>query len=260
MHQNAPWVQVAGRTETQQVRSLRSEEKNATNGAYSRRSAASAFILVEVSAHAGLGLGTTCCFKFHMGSRPTSYLKSACTGAQQSQTRWVQSERGGGGGIRSGPLVGKVAMSPLPSRGAPTLQSGGQNQKWPTCGQSGYITPPPNKMDSQGGKHSNLRLERCSFTHPFPPNGGSILPNGTPHQGTARARKNFGLRQVPGTNWFGDGGQGFSRLRLPCPPPPPPTTLLPDLVPQEMAKCPAQGDIRHVGRRKRGGIRGVPTI
>ena len=51
------------------------------------------------------------------------------------------SERGGGGGFRSGPLVGKVATSPLPSRGSPPLQSGGQNQKWPTSGQGGYVTP-----------------------------------------------------------------------------------------------------------------------
>ena len=72
--------------------------------------------------------------------------------------------------IRSGPLVGKVATSTLPSRGSPPLQSGGtksevahlwarwlrnpcrvgdphrfragvQNQKWPTCGQGGYVTP-----------------------------------------------------------------------------------------------------------------------
>ena len=46
-----------------------------------------------------------------------------------------------GGGIRSGPQVGKVATSPLPYRGAPPLQSGGQNQKWPTSGQIGYLTP-----------------------------------------------------------------------------------------------------------------------
>ena len=46
-----------------------------------------------------------------------------------------------GGKVRSGPLVGKVAMPPLPSRGSPPLQSGGQNQKWPTCGQGGYIPP-----------------------------------------------------------------------------------------------------------------------
>ena len=49
--------------------------------------------------------------------------------------------RAGGGGIRSGPQVGKVATSPLPSRGSPPLQSGRQNQKWPTCGQCGYLTP-----------------------------------------------------------------------------------------------------------------------
>ena len=47
----------------------------------------------------------------------------------------------GSGKIRSGPLVGKMATSPLPSRGSPPLQSGGQNQKWPTCGQNGYVTP-----------------------------------------------------------------------------------------------------------------------
>ena len=46
-----------------------------------------------------------------------------------------------GGEIRSGPQVGKLATSPLPYRGAPPLQSGGQNQKWPTCGQIGYLTP-----------------------------------------------------------------------------------------------------------------------
>ena len=28
----------------------------------------------------------------------------------------------------------------MPPRGSPPLQSGGQNQKWPTCGQGGYLT------------------------------------------------------------------------------------------------------------------------
>ena len=37
--------------------------------------------------------------------------------------------------------MGKVATSPLPPRGSPPLQSGGQNQKWPTSGQASYITP-----------------------------------------------------------------------------------------------------------------------
>ena len=46
-----------------------------------------------------------------------------------------------GGKIRSGPQMGKVATSPLPPRGSPPLESGGQNQKWPINGQGGYITP-----------------------------------------------------------------------------------------------------------------------
>ena len=46
-----------------------------------------------------------------------------------------------GGKIRSGPLVGKMATPPLPSRGSPPLQSGGQNQTWPTCEQNCYVTP-----------------------------------------------------------------------------------------------------------------------
>ena len=43
--------------------------------------------------------------------------------------------------IRCGPQVGMVATSLLPIRGSPTLQSGEQNQKWPTSVVSGYITP-----------------------------------------------------------------------------------------------------------------------
>ena len=46
-----------------------------------------------------------------------------------------------GGKIRSGPQVGKLATSPVPYRRSSLLQSGGQNQKWPTSGQSGYLTP-----------------------------------------------------------------------------------------------------------------------
>ena len=29
----------------------------------------------------------------------------------------------------------------LPPKGSPPLQSGGQNHRWPTSGQGGYITP-----------------------------------------------------------------------------------------------------------------------
>ena len=90
------------------------------------------------------------------------YLTPAVSGIPNASER--------GDKIRSGPLVGKVATSPLPSRGSPSLQSGGtksevahlwakwlrhpcrlgdphrfraggQSQKWPTCGQGGYVTP-----------------------------------------------------------------------------------------------------------------------
>ena len=43
--------------------------------------------------------------------------------------------------IRSARQVGRLATSPLPTEGSPTLQSGGQNQKWPTVGRIGYVTP-----------------------------------------------------------------------------------------------------------------------
>ena len=60
--------------------------------------------------------------------------------------------RAGGGGIRSGPLMGKVATSPLPSPGSPPLQSGGQNQKWPTYGRSGYVTPAISGIPTASGR------------------------------------------------------------------------------------------------------------
>ena len=96
---------------------------------------------------------------------PTSgrngYLTPAVSGIPTASTRGVKSELAhkwakwlphpcrigdphrfkAGGKIRSGPQVGKVATSPLPYRGSPPLQSGGQNQKWPTSGRNGYLTP-----------------------------------------------------------------------------------------------------------------------
>ena len=64
----------------------------------------------------------------------SGYLTPAVSGIPTAAER--------GGNIRSGPQVGKVATSPLPSRGSPPLQiGGGGDQKWPTCGQSSYVTP-----------------------------------------------------------------------------------------------------------------------
>ena len=112
--------------------------------------------------------------------RPTSgqsgYLTPAVSGIPTASERGVKSEVAhkwakwlphpcrigdphhfrAGGKIRSGPQVGKVATSPLPYRGSPPLQSGGQNQKWPTSGQSGNLTPAvsgiPNASERGGGK------------------------------------------------------------------------------------------------------------
>ena len=41
--------------------------------------------------------------------------------------------------LYTNPQVGILATSPLPSRGSPMLQCGGENQPLPTSGQMGYI-------------------------------------------------------------------------------------------------------------------------
>ena len=74
-----------------------------------------------------------------------------------------------GAKVRSGPLVGKVAMSPRPSGGSPPLQSGGQNQKWPTCGQSGYVTPAVSSIpitSERGAKSEVAHLRAKWLRHP----------------------------------------------------------------------------------------------
>ena len=72
-----------------------------------------------------------------------------------------------GGKIRSGPLVGKVATSPLPPRGSPPPQSGGRNQKWSTCGQGGYVTPAasPIPSASKRGTKSEVALLWARWLH-----------------------------------------------------------------------------------------------
>ena len=84
-----------------------------------------------------------------------------------------------GGEIRSGPQVGKVATSPLPSRGSPPLQSRGGNQKWPTCGQSGYVTPAvsgiPTTSEPGGGGIKSSPLVGKVATSPLPSRGSPPL-------------------------------------------------------------------------------------
>ena len=72
-----------------------------------------------------------------------------------------------GGKIRSGPLMGKVATSPLPPRGSPPLQSGGQNQKWSTNGQGGFITPAASGIPtaSERGAKSEVAPKCARWLH-----------------------------------------------------------------------------------------------
>ena len=80
---------------------------------------------------------------------PSASERGAKSGVTHKWARWLhQPCRLGdpqrfkaGCKIRSGPQVGKMGTSPLPPRGSPPLQSGGQNQKWPINGQGGHITP-----------------------------------------------------------------------------------------------------------------------
>ena len=105
VHQNGPWDQVEGRKETQQVRSLlrrKKSHKRCLLPSLCGKCFPGCLLpsLCGECIHFGLGFGTTCCFKFHMGSHPTNQLPKKCM-----------------------------------------HRRGGQNQKWPTSGQGGYITP-----------------------------------------------------------------------------------------------------------------------
>ena len=54
----------------------------------------------------------------------------------------------------------KVATSPLPPRGSPPLQSGGQNQKWPIHGQGGYVAPA-----ASGNPTASKRAAKSEVAH-----------------------------------------------------------------------------------------------
>ena len=83
------------------------------------------------------------------GGVPTASERGAESEVAHLRARWLLNPcrlRGGlrfrpGGRIRSGPQVGKVAIEPLPPGWSPPLHGGGQNERWPTSGQGGYITP-----------------------------------------------------------------------------------------------------------------------
>ena len=70
--------------------------------------------------------------------------------------------------------MGKVANNPCHLGGSPPLQSGGQNHKWPTSGQGGYITPAtqggPQRFRVGGEIRSGPQGDRVA-TSPVPPRG-----------------------------------------------------------------------------------------
>ena len=90
-----------------------------------------------------------------------------------------------GGKIRSGPQVGELATSPLPYRGAPPPQSGGQNQKWPTSGQIGYLTPAVSGSPtaSEPGAKSEVAHKWANWlTSPLPYQGAPPPQSGGQNQ------------------------------------------------------------------------------
>ena len=86
-----------------------------------------------------------------------------------------------GGKIRSGPQVGKLATSPLPYRGSPPLQSGGENQKWPTSGQIGYLTPAVSGFPAEGKIRSGPQVGKLA-TSPLLYRGSPPLQRGRQNQ------------------------------------------------------------------------------
>ena len=74
--------------------------------------------------------------------------------------------------------MGKVATSPLPPRGPPSLQTGGQNQKWPINGQGGYITPAASGIPTASERRAKIRSGPQVgqvATSPLPPRGSPPL-------------------------------------------------------------------------------------
>ena len=132
---------------------------------------------------------------------PTAAERAAKSGVAHLWAKWLRHPcRLGdphrfraGGKIRSGPLVGKMATSPLPSRGSPRLQSGGQNQKWPTSRQSGYVTPAvsgiPTAAEPGGEIRSRPQVGKMAMS-PLPSRGSPPLQSGGQNQKWPTTRQN----------------------------------------------------------------------
>ena len=121
-----------------------------------------------------------------------------------------------GGKIRSGPQVGKLATSPLPYRGSPPLRSGGQNQKWPTSGQIGYLTPAVSGIPAAAERGAKLEVAHkwanwlphpCRIGDPrrcraggkirSGPQVGKLATSPLPYRGSRRCRAGGKIRSGP---------------------------------------------------------------
>ena len=85
-----------------------------------------------------------------------------------------------GNEVESGPHVGGLATSPLPSRGSPKLHCGKQSRKWPTCGRTGHIT-----LAVRGVPNASRRGTELDATPPLPSRGSPTLWIGGPVEGLA---------------------------------------------------------------------------
>ena len=88
----------------------------------------------------GVGGINTCTHVGRLATSPLQYRRVArleSGGQNQLCSPTLQSE----GQNQQRPTCGQIRFSSsLPSRGFPMLHSGVQNQQWPACGQMGYIT------------------------------------------------------------------------------------------------------------------------
>ena len=106
---------------------------------------------------------------------PTASEQGAESEVARKWARWLHNpcrlggtcRFGAGGRIRGGPQVGKVATETLPPGRSPPLQSRAQNQKWPTSGQGGYISPAAWGVPtaSQWGAESQVARKWARWLH-----------------------------------------------------------------------------------------------
>ena len=71
--------------------------------------------------------------------------------------------------IRNGPHVGTVASEHLPSRG------GGQNQKWPACGHTGYLAPAVSGVPTALDRGQNHKWPTCGHSGYLTPAVSGVL-------------------------------------------------------------------------------------